>query len=132
VEGSEASSSTLLLTVIIPAPVEWEGVHHLNEPSLGVIDTPGSWVTSSSKGSRSSSVVRTVAGHDLRSSSELPGHVEGSLVGLSTSRSKEETIEISRGNFSEQLRKSSSNVTRHGVTIDKGDGVDLVYDGFVH
>lgn len=128
-KSSKTSSSSFLFTVVIPAPVEWEGVHHLDETSLGVVDTPGTGITSSSKGSRSSSVVRTVARHDFRSSSELSGHVEGSLVGLRTSRGEEKTVDISRRNFSENLTKSCSDVTAHCITVDKRNSVDLVGHG---
>jgi hypothetical protein len=158
-KSSKTSSSSFLFTVVIPVPVEWEGVHHLDETSLGVVDTPGTGITSSSKGSRSSSVVRTVARHDFRSSSELSGHVEGSLVGLSTSctgliclalnefprlnislnvgkktnsetsRGEEKTVDISRRNFSENLTKSCSDVTAHCITVYKRNSVDLVGHG---
>jgi hypothetical protein len=125
VKGTEASFSCFLFAVVIPAPIEWEGIHHLDVTSLGVVTTPGTRIASSSEGSRSSSVVRAVARHYFRSSSKFPGHVESSLISLRTSRTEEKTVEITRRNFSEHLTKSCSDVTTHGITIDKGDGVDL-------
>lgn len=60
-EGSKAPISSLLLTFIIPRPVEWEGIHHLHKSSLCMVNTPGTRITSSGKGSRSTTMIRTVA-----------------------------------------------------------------------
>lgn len=71
-------------------------------------------------------MVRTVTRHNLGSSSKSSSHGEGRLDSLSTSRGKEEAIDVTGTSVLEHLSTSGSVICTAEISISKSSAVNLV------